>query len=507
MRMTKEVFLIGLLTVSLLTNKPLFSSTIPFGKEEENPSFIVNSGEAEYNGQEISLTGDVVVQHALGKISAHHFTLSAPDNNKKYKFSYLTMQDKVLIEFQNGGQLSCDKAEVDYEKLQGMFLGSEEQPDVIYSISEKNAKDNQKMAPLVIRGRQMRIDFIRAIENNSSSKAELNQIQIDGQVRVNYNQDYLIQADKAFYQHNLLETKNLKAGTLLLSGNPGAFCETSNLLGDQILAKTITIDTKNQLFDLTEPHGILANRNRNQEQKLKFLADLMSWDNKELMLTLTGHVDVGDNNNLHLKTDHQLIITHRLVNGKKEIRTIECPQETEMTYFDAKELHKVTCHGALLIDQENSQIRMHSPKDEQGHVLTTRQVLFDDLMGEMCADQVQMIYEKHDQQFQPKQINLIGNVQIFNRFNGHVQESSSVLQYALADELEYLPESQDMLLTGKNGNRVLFFDKINSLQMSAPALKIHFDKTTHKESVQGIGDVRFTFIEREFNQLKERFRM
>lgn len=487
-----------------------FSFCSLFGQEGEDSPFMVNSGEAEYNGQEISLVGDVVVQHGLGTISAHRFKISAPDNEKKYKFSLLTMCEKVVIEFQNGGQLACERAEVDYEKLQGHFFGSEEIPEVTFSFSESQLKGHQKIVPLTIKGLQMQIDFIRAGEKNTSSKAELNQIQIDGQVCIHYNHDYLLQADRAFYQHDLLETKNMKAGKLFLSANPDVLCRVSNLQGDHILAKTIAIDTQNQFFDFNDPHGTLTNRQGNQTgemQKINFSADHMSWDNQGLKLTLKGHVEVDDRNTLHLKTDHQLILTHRLVNGKKEIQTITCPQETEITYFDAKESHKVICHGSLLIDQENAQMWLYSPKDEQGNVLEAKQVFFENVMGEISADQVQIVYEKGQQLMQPKKINLMGNVQLFNRFNGHVQESSSVLQYALADQMEYFPNSQDMLLTGKNGNRVLFFDKINSLQMSAPGLKIHLDKSTHKESVQGIGDVRFTFIEQEFNQLKARFRI
>lgn len=497
MKFCKKIFALAMLTACSLIGQ----------EEEENSPMTIHSGEAEYNGQEISLVGDVVVQHGLGTISAHRFSLSVPDDKNKHKFSYLTMSEKVSIDFQNGGRLTCEKAEVNYDQMQGNFFGSQDNPDVIYSYSETESANNKKMPRLIIKGLQMQIGFVRAKEKKS--KAELNQIQIDEQVRVDYNKEYFLQADKAFYQHDLLETQNKKAGTLTLSVNQHPFCVISNFQGDKIFAKVITVDTLKYFFDLTEPHGSLLHRYRNEAQKINFSADHMSWDQKGMTLTLNGHVDVGDTDNLLLKTDHQLIITHRLVDGKKEIRTIFCPQETEITFFDIKKEspRKIMCHGSLLIDQENLQVWMHSPKDEQGQVLENKQIFFDDLMGEMCADSVQMHYERQEKQFLPKKINLLGNVQIFNRFDGHVQESSSVLQYALADQVEYLPESQDMLLTGKNGNRVLFFDKINSLQMSAPGLKIHLDQTTRKESVQGIGDVRFTFIEREFNQLKARFRM
>ena len=81
------------------------------------------------------------------------------------------------------------------------------------------------------------------------------------------------------------------------------------------------------------------------------------------------------------------------------------------------------------------------------------------------------------------------------------------MQYALADELEYQPHSQEIVLKAQEGNRVLFFDKINGVQMSAPGLKIHHDSMKRKDTVQGIGDVHFTFVEKELEQLKKRFHL
>jgi len=52
---------------------------------------------------------------------------------------------------------------------------------------------------------------------------------------------------------------------------------------------------------------------------------------------------------------------------------------------------------------------------------------------------------------------------------------------------------------------VLFYDKINNLQVSAPEIKMQRDKQTKKQQFQGIGDVRFHFVEKEYQQLRKRF--
>jgi hypothetical protein len=134
-------------------------------------------------------------------------------------------------------------------------------------------------------------------------------------------------------------------------------------------------------------------------------------------------------------------------------------------------------------------------------------VYFEDSGGDMYADHVQISYEWNNQQLIPTKIILNGNIKLMNRFDGHSQQINSILHYAMADQVEYFPHLQKVILSGQNGHRVLFFDKVNNVQISAPAIKIQKNKEDNKFSVQGIGDVRFTFIETELSQFKERFNL
>ena len=63
-----------------------------------------------------------------------------------------------------------------------------------------------------------------------------------------------------------------------------------------------------------------------------------------------------------------------------------------------------------------------------------------------------------------------------------------------------------MVLSASEGNRVLLFDKVNNIQMSAPSLKIQHDPSSQKELIKGMGDVRFTFLEKELAQVKQHFK-
>jgi lipopolysaccharide export system protein LptA len=243
------------------------------------------------------------------------------------------------------------------------------------------------------------------------------------------------------------------------------------------------------------------------QQKTEFNTDALIWDEKAQTLTLKGHVRVNQEGKLTIKTDNKVSISQILKEGKKEIGIIQSPKETEIVYYDEKNgpSHKITCHGPLTIDHEHMQTWMSSPKNDLGNIIQDKQVYFEDPSGDLYADEIVLKYTKNGQQLQLSKVVLEGNVKMLNRFDGHLKESSSVLHYALADKVEYTPSRGEILLTSQEGHRVLFFDKVNKVQMSAPTLKVIRPGPNRKESIQGLGDVRFTFIDGELNQLKSHF--
>ncbi len=121
------------------------------------------------------------------------------------------------------------------------------------------------------------------------------------------------------------------------------------------------------------------------------------------------------------------------------------------------------------------------------------QVVFNGEIGEVFADHALVEY---NEEFKATKVILSDNVQLIN------QEKE---QYALADFVTYYPQTQQMLLEGK-GNRVLFYDKLRNMQLSAPSVRAKRDPKTQRDSVQGVGDVNFVFGQEELMKLKERFK-
>lgn len=62
-----------------------------------------------------------------------------------------------------------------------------------------------------------------------------------------------------------------------------------------------------------------------------------------------------------------------------------------------------------------------------------------------------------------------------------------------------------MTLKGQGGNRVLLYDQAKDLQISAPGVLLKRDPITQKETIKGLGDVRFSLVKEEFSELRKKF--
>lgn len=492
---------------SLGANEPNFkahriqSSFYSFLNSEEEMVFI-DAQMAEYDGKKISLDENVNVKHQLGNIFADHVLITETPELKNNAYGMINMHDNVKVSFKEGGEITCSDAVMDYGNLKGTFSGIHDQDYVVYSENCCTEKEQDLGIPLVVKGKRM---IAQLANNNLTSqtgpKSSIDSIKTENDVTINYNNDLTAYADEAFYQR----TTNVanKESALQLSGlitvknskNNGQ-CKLTNKQGDVICANEMKIDTLSGLISFDRPHGII------QENlgKLIFSADFLQWDELHQILVLKGNVEVDYQGFGQFRTTNEIRIARQIIAGRKHLKSIESPSNTILTYLDSqKNNHKVKCPGLLLLDHQN----MHAVLKGEDN----QQVVFEDSKGEIAADNAKINYQKIEKKLLPKMLNLDGNVRLYNHFAPNSEETSSVLQYALADHLQYLPEANEMIFKANGQNRVLFYDKVNNIEVSAPGIKLFRDQATGKEVIKGIGNVRFSFVEREFEQLKQRFLM
>ncbi|MDP1879591.1 MAG: hypothetical protein Q8K60_01465, partial [Parachlamydiaceae bacterium] len=485
-----------------------------FQLTREHP-LIVTSGEANYDGQDIVLVGDVSVQHSLGKILAKNLSIHASKlEDKKNKFSLMNICDHVQIEFYKGGKLYCSQALVDYEKMIGTFSGTPDQPDVIYTnVGEQG--DSQSTLPLLeIKSPSFSIVLVKEpISGLNYAYTLVDHITSNDRVEAKYvapNQTFLLKAGQALYQKLATLDPSTKEGLLKLNANEEMpLCLLQTLNGDQLEAREIQLNSSDKQLSMVDVKGTLSlDKAGLSSQSLELASDKLLWDDQNQSLSLFGQVSITQNGTIQIKTDNYMKITLGNLNHQSFLRSVHIPQRTEIVYLDAskKVKHRMSCPGSLMMDHEKQEVVLKGI-EEASDMPESHQVYIDDELGELYADEVRVNYDWVNHELVPSKIELKGNVRLLNRFDGHVQESASILHYAIADQIDYFPKTFEMLLRGNEKSQVLFFDKVNQIQMSASSLKISMNPTTRKEFIQGIGDVRFTFLDQELEQIKKRFHL
>lgn len=124
-------------------------------------------------------------------------------------------------------------------------------------------------------------------------------------------------------------------------------------------------------------------------------------------------------------------------------------------------------------------------------------ILFHDTTRKLFADHAVVEFMENRGDFEVAKIKLQGNVYMMSL------PTTAQAQYAVADRVEYYPKEERALFFAEGEKRVLFCDKEKQLEISAQ--EVHAEKREKKDFIEGIGDVRFTFKEEEFDKLKEKF--
>lgn len=200
---------------------------------------------------------------------------------------------------------------------------------------------------------------------------------------------------------------------------------------------------------------------------------------------------MDDNSLLNMKSEN--------LNVNKNLRTLQSEGWTEITYKNmiSNQEHQLICEGSLFVDHQKKQVFIEGS--------SIKQIIFVDNRGTIHSDRAVIDYEEKNNHYLPKKISLMGNVHMHNNIAKTGSSDQPIEQYALADRVEYLPEQEFLTLQADPKKRVLFFDKINHMQMSAPEIIITRNPKTKKESIKGQGDVRLTFAGQELEQLYKEF--
>lgn len=254
---------------------------------------------------------------------------------------------------------------------------------------------------------------------------------------------------------------------------------------------------------LTHPQGSMAADEVFIEEVIRDEPGIKpkSLSSRNAVVYLKGAIEVNHKDLGTLVNNREVRVYLSESKGKREMRRIEGDGYTYLNHAEAGKhrSHHLVCEGKMVADHEKGIVTFDGSNDG-------KQVFFYDTLGEAQADKITVYYQKTLEGMAATKVLLEGNVYLVDHkdLDDKNEGKQEPLHYALADVVEYTPSTRELLLSANAGGRVLFYDKINRLQVSSSVLKVFRDQTTQKETIKGLGDVRFHFLEGEFEQLRKR---
>lgn len=469
----------------------------------------VSADHIEYGGDSILLNGHATIEHPLGILAADLMTLQSETKIKNRSFDHLQLDGHVDIALKEGGQLFCSKAILDYVTLSGDFSGGDGKENVIYR--KTRDEKNGDTFSLIIESKKMQLQLSKKRSQTMRSEhLAIDKIRADGDLSIHYNDRFNATADRALFQQSpekLFASKDPLLGQILLSCySPERLCYVTSAEGDEIKSSEIFIDTTLHEWRFAFPKGTFKVA-AGGYGPLDFSADQLVWDDSNSKLILSGRVNIAQQGIGNVQAEKEMRLILSAVKGKKTLRGIETKGETVLIYTDQETglEHKLKSYGSLRIDHEKMEIKLQSPDNGSGSAKEGHQVFFKDAQGEIYADKAFVKYAYRDQKIVPIRIVLQGHVKIINSLQESEDDLTKINQYLLADRVDFIPETKQMIFKAAKDQRVLLFDKAHNLEVSAQGLKLIRDLATNKETVEGVGDVRFSFIDSEFDQLRRHF--
>lgn len=421
------------------------------------------SNEAVYSSKQLSLNGNVQFQHSLGIAQAQKADIHADEQSQ---ITAIQLHNSIVFNLKDGSKLMAESADIDCLTRKAWFYGNSDAKVQYFGVDE-----------LFLESASMNIAWDKGI----SARKMVKTLNAEEEVVIYYRGNIEAFGDFACYSANEIVLKSHK------EENP---CKVIMDKQNHVLAKHIILNTCEKKALFHHPYGFL---NREKE-KVLFSAKIMEWDEKEMQLILKESVEIEEPAIGVLKTNGPVSLIFKDDAGRKRVARIECEGESLFVHTDAKEEeHELATAGKLIIDHENSLVTIASKEGEK--------ITYKDHHGHIMANNASLRYSQ-DKKIILEKMFLDGDICIVNQV---ADMRDSLTQYILADLGEYTFADKELTLSEKE-SRVLFYDKINQIELSAPVLKIKRDAITEKDSIKGVGDVRFVFAAQELEKIKHRFK-
>jgi Cu/Ag efflux protein CusF len=454
------------------------------------PYLDVEAQDVHFNGTTLSLGGDTLIQHSLGTLKAKKFVFIPSEDAQKKLLTHLVLEDEVEFTAKDGSVFSCALADLDQNTLSGQFRGSSEQPYVTFKGFWQMQREAQSL-PLELTCREVRITLQTDPETEEMT---LKEIQADREVTIHYGALYQITSDQATFLGR--NSKHIPSTFF----EDGVFTFTratlTNGSGDTVSSRRLTIDADQQILHFDHPQGLTAIAAGNQ---LTFHARTLDWDRHHNTLALNDEAQIEFKTGEKLNASKKIELIFKEVDGKRHVSemTAEGLIHGSIPTEDPAQSISLQCEGTARL---NIGLRVLVLEGSPEHPVIVKNSL-----GILQAGKMVIKFDFENNKPVPQTVSLEGNVRLRNHSAVDPSHPGPLDQYALADRVELDLRHQQAGFYADPGKRILFFDRINNVKVSAPEMTAYVHPETQKETIKAKGDVRFSFLDHELDMISQSF--
>ncbi len=428
----------------------------------EVQKYKISADKIIFNKNNLHFENGFYLEHSFGKIFANKANFT---NFKKASFFDFTLMDGVKLITNNNSTITSDNANFDSLSSKIRF----------YSNDYVNYDDQIKKKKMNIRSKE--------VECLLDTKNCIKKINIEDIYSISFLQEVILTIEnkiKIFSDKAIFEKKENSSNIYLYpKSNQLCFFTYED---SEITTPFAKLDLNNSDLILTYPTGTIKNLLKKQNI-VCFSSDKLIWHNFENALLLTDNVQIIDSQFGIIHSDEVEILKKIKENA---IRKIISRKNTTINFFSKNNAH-LTTKGIIELDHEKKQISAFSLKREN------QELVYEDCDVYISAKKAKLNYNLDKS---------IQNITLENDVRFIYQKEKNSLGYGIADKIEYYPIEKMIKLISDDNKKVLFWQKDNSLKLSAN--EIHINQK-EKNDIKGIGDVRFTFNLEEENLIHEIF--
>lgn len=232
----------------------------------------ISSDQVEYNGTGLKLSGQVIIEHPLGKMEAQEALLDKPSGKTDESFNEIHLMNTVRIALKDHGQIVCEKADFDLTTLKGSLEAKKgEKIEYFNQLSDKQ--------PLELHCQNAELQF----ETIKQSAPLLNSILALGAVEIIYGDGF----------HLYSEAADFSKSSLIASSPSGTPCRLSH--GDDHLeADRLQLFPKESKIAIQHPKGKFRSLGLTENSSLSFECDELIWDQDQKLIHFQSKVVIDE---------------------------------------------------------------------------------------------------------------------------------------------------------------------------------------------------------------------